>query len=593
MKVTLLWLLSALLPLSAVLAEHKENVATDGSVDITLKRWAKEVPINGMVQLEVEVKNKLAEPGTWTFRTDSRGSGYQDGTTFSSHLTLSAGAGGVARGTLFMHCVPVLDGDRARYMQDARLYARGPGVKEMIPYGLDSVDVSSASSSTHSSKTNNRVELVAVSSAFMANHREQWRRVFQDTIDDGLRVQELPLNSCPTDWRGLTGYSQLWMLGSEWSALSEAQRLALKGWVAVGGSLYVSAKDEAVLTGIQPGQGEVRLLGLGRISTLIQNDSMPYRGPLVEGPKDLKAHSALALSQQTSSAAKGGLLGFNLPEMSLPTGLIFGFIVIFGIIVGPVNLFWFAPATRRPRLFWTTPLISLLGTLVLVLIMLVKDGVGGKGVRVVLATLLPEQKQMAVLQHQMVQTGLLFGRSFSLPEHEPVWLLPQPHRPGRPTGDGTVQAVSYDLKDGLASGDWFRSRSEQTLLVHSLRMNRGEVAVQWGQQPAVVSSLSCELAELYVRDEKGSLWHAVQVPTGQRTVLKQVLETQMMEWMNNKVLNHCGALVAQRLQTQREAAVAWFFALAQEHGKLGLPTLSSVSWVEDKAILTGPITSTP
>src|SRR3712207_7807497 len=42
-------------------------------------------------------------------------------------------------------------------------------------------------------------------------------------------------------------------------------------------------------------------------------------------------------------------------ELDMNAGLLIGFIALFAAISGPVNLFWFAPAGQRHRLFWTTP----------------------------------------------------------------------------------------------------------------------------------------------------------------------------------------------------------------------------------------------
>jgi hypothetical protein len=593
MKLTLLSLLCALLPLSAVRADHTEKIATDGSVDITVRRWQKQVPINGLVQLELEVKNGQGSAGSWTFRTESYGSGYNQG-SFNSHLTLSAGPGGTAKGTLFMHCKPVLGNTDSRYIRESRLFTTGPGVRQ-IPFVLDAVD----SSSSSSSNSGNAYQLVAISSAYAASHGQKWKSAFDIAIASGLRKQELPMNSCPTDWRGLTGYSQLWMLGSEWAPLSEIQKRALLGWVAVGGSLYVAGETVSVLDAIQPGKGSTRLLGLGRIVHQAPSPPMVTQGSLLHGSKDLRELSTLALCQSTSSAGQGGVLGFSLLKMTLPAGMIFSFILLFGILVGPVNLFFFAPAQRRPRLFWTTPLISLLGALLLIVIMLVKDGLGGTGVRVLLATVLPEQKQMAVLQHEFSQTGLLFDRNFTVPEQEQVWLLPQSGRPGDKKDDDSGyatgrQAMSYDLKAGVASGDWFRSRSEQTLLMHSLRMSRGTVSVKTsGAQPTLVSSLSTDLAEVYVRDAEGKLWYARQVLTGQRTALTAATPQQLKDWVEKKAVNQAGALVAQRVQTQVAEVEPWFFSLAQQPEKLALPTLGSLRWAEDRAILTGPVALEP
>ena len=55
-----------------------------------------------------------------------------------------------------------------------------------------------------------------------------------------------------------------------------------------------------------------------------------------------------------------------IDEGKLGTWQIAAILIAFGIIVGPVNLFVIARQGRRHRLFWTTPLISLIASLLLI-----------------------------------------------------------------------------------------------------------------------------------------------------------------------------------------------------------------------------------
>ena len=67
--------------------------------------------------------------------------------------------------------------------------------------------------------------------------------------------------------------------------------------------------------------------------------------------------------------------------------LIILILIIFSIIVGPVNLFVFAKSGRRHRLFFTTPLISLIAALLVLTFILFEDGVGGQGRRMLVMDL--------------------------------------------------------------------------------------------------------------------------------------------------------------------------------------------------------------
>ena len=79
--------------------------------------------------------------------------------------------------------------------------------------------------------------------------------------------------------------------------------------------------------------------------------------------------------------------------ISLNAPLLIGFILVFAVLVGPVNLFWLADASRRHRLFWSTPLISVAASLLLVGVIALQDGFGGSGERVMATLLVPDEQE--------------------------------------------------------------------------------------------------------------------------------------------------------------------------------------------------------
>jgi hypothetical protein len=568
-----LLLLSLLCLTSSSWGAYTDSIPTDGTVEVSITRWTKEAPPSGIVAVQVEVKSHLSQQASWSF-TAKAGS-------VLSRLQLQAPAGGTARSTLHIHQPPLLVSDS--YLPDIEISGTGPGISTAHRLRIDHVDTASSTSSGTSCR-----ECIGVSVGSAKAYRSLIAKEFSDNSPAGLRRADLEMATAPDDWQALTGYGQLWLTSAEWQKLSTSQRSALLSWLALGGQLYLSAPDTAALDALIPGTGPRRPHGLG-VAWVLLNDA--NFAALREARTFIQQQlSTVGLMAQASGLERS--LGSLIPQIALPVGWIFLFILVFGLTVGPVNLFLLAPASRRPRLFWTTPLISLLGALVLAVIMWIKDGVGGSGARVVLATLLPEQKQLALLQHQLSQTGLLVGREFSFPEHEPVWALPHRQRPGdardsylnrrRDSGE------NYTIQGTEASGDWFRSRSEQTLLLQSLPMNRGELRVRWGSSPEVLSSLATGLSTVFVKDATGQAWKAERVATGQGSPLIKATADEFTKWFTGVALQRVGAVVEHRLRDQLAAKEPWFFALAEDPTKLAIPTLNSIRWQEDKAIITGP-----
>lgn len=90
--------------------------------------------------------------------------------------------------------------------------------------------------------------------------------------------------------------------------------------------------------------------------------------------------------------------------------------LVFAVLVGPVNLFVLAPARRRHRLFFATPLISLGAAGLLVLAVILSDGTGGKGERFVWMENVPEENVSYLQQYQYSRCEAMFSTGFEIPK---------------------------------------------------------------------------------------------------------------------------------------------------------------------------------
>jgi hypothetical protein len=133
----------------------------------------------------------------------------------------------------------------------------------------------------------------------------------------------------------------------------------------------------------------------------------------------------------------------------------------------------FAGRGRPSRIFWTTPVISLVATAFLLGLMFFRDGVGGSGARRTLVLLDPDRNSMAVLQEQFSRTGILLGRSF--PIREPSWMLPQPTDTFAMSTTGMSRSAGsfIEVNDERRTGDWFSSRSDQAFTLQAVRPGGG------------------------------------------------------------------------------------------------------------------------
>lgn len=566
----------------AIAVGKNMKVATDAAVvDITVSSWLEYVPRTGLIPITVSVRNLTDAPGQWEIGAFDQD--YING-SMQSNFVVSAPAGGSTQTQLLVPLMPNYDRSNRTY-KNVRLTVKGPGVN--FPGFAGTFEARTAGSS---STTSYKTPFTVLSEGFESRNGRVWKSaVVRDWQGDIGRMRD-----APSDWRAYSGITQLWMLEAEWNALTRPQRDALFAWVAQGGALFVNTTNANVdlpwLESSDRWKGQEREYGLGTFRAVTGQQISAQGATLIH------LGSELALEQAVSNpVAEGDSLKALVPPLKMNSTLIFAFILIFGIVVGPVNLFWLAAGPRRPRLFWTTPLISCAGTAVLLAVMVLQDGFGGTGARVALALVLPEQKQMSVMQEQYSKTGILTGSAFDMPAHESAWISPLPEmREVKTARYGTparmVEKREYSVSGARAASGWFSSRAVQSHLLNSQRLNRGGIEAGGTDKPYVISSLNTPLRSFYYRDGQGKLWKADAVPVGQRTPLTAVNVEEVLRW-KVQIRESMGRLMRTRLDRCASLPNGTFLAEAAEPDKIALPTLGSIEWTADRAFVAGTCTA--
>jgi len=327
----------------------------------------------------------------------------------------------------------------------------------------------------------------------------------------GLRgspsLATVDLAALPADWRVWSSFHGVALRESEFTALDPGRRAALRGWLALGGQLFLLPETA--------GAAKTENVGVGRIRTL----TAPLADIDASDLRDQLRLTVLSLSLPERDALK-------LPEKS-PVAIAVSDIVVkntwlavfligFAIIIGPVNLFAFAPPAKRHRLFLTTPLISLLGAAGLAGAILMQDGTGGDGVRRAVVVLIPGENTAAVFQEQACRTGFLASRNFALDDD--VIMSGTTLDAYNPVG----RVSTLTRGGGRAEGDWFRNRYAQAHHLRRLIPTRGRVELVGTAPdgaPIVESTLATTLRDFALVGPDGKIWIAADVPTGRRVTL--------------------------------------------------------------------------
>ena len=264
---------------------------------------------------------------------------------------------------------------------------------------------------------------------------------------------ELEPRSWPSDWRALCGFRKAVLTSSEWLSLPSDRQQALRDWVFAGGHLgFLPPHDPKIQQEFIPGNGR----GLGRISFLAAG-SLPDDAPSPQADRVNEFITNTLTKQQNILAVPAASLFFPCLILTL-----------FAIAVGPLNLLVWAKDGRRHLLFITTPVISLIASVLLGLYILLMDGVGGSGRSSAIAYLDSQQQRMLVRQVNTSVTGLMPSRSGTMPSSSLFKQIPETS--GR--GDFSLEFHS----DGQqVFGDHLRSRSRQSQSLTRLSSSRASL----------------------------------------------------------------------------------------------------------------------
>jgi hypothetical protein len=399
----------------------------------------------------------------------------------------------------------------------------------------------------------------------------------------------------PDDWRAYSGYDAIGMTDSDWTGMSPGARNAILQWNRLGGRLVIYSENHTDLKSLgiktDDASGASNARGLGSVE-------------IQEMPATLQLNAEDTVNffygKSGSKFPKGFHQRINEDyESNWPLQKEFGdksfqyavFILVliaFAILVGPVNLFVFAKSGRRHRLFITTPLIAVGASAVLIVMIFLQDGIGGRGMRVALMEVRSDNGENSVYLHQeqISRTGVLLGSDFTLEGQAMI----TPVRLGvskwaRFTNGAErswrfeEQAEEGNLK---VSGDWFQSRSEQGQVLEAVVPTRGRIeARSEAGAPVFLSTFDFPIKTLWYTDPSGTVWQADDVTPGKAFTCTGGSAAPMKAEAN-------------RLSASlRDKANALFerkgYFVAITDAAPGVDTFRNISWKQTHTVITGPI----
>ncbi|MEX1117179.1 MAG: hypothetical protein WEB60_00150 [Terrimicrobiaceae bacterium] len=530
--------------------------APGSGIDIKITNFYDDLPPLGFLPLRVDVQNDSAGAREWTLQ-----SLHMLGESRSALSTTKIAVPARERRTfdLLVPLAPPLS-NTSRYSN--------------LTIGVSGFGVTSGAASEYSSGGGRTpTPYLGMGKALSVKHWAALRELYDTSRSESLEGTPLDMAYMPADWRALAGFDRIILDAGEWRSLEPAPRAALKDWIAQGGSLTLIHEGSEV----PPDLPQAGPLGAGSLEIATRQENFP------EQARDLLQSSGTLVGLM-NSYSWDWTLASQIGRPSPPHALIIAFVLAFAVIIGPVNFLVFAPAGRRHRLFWTTPLISLLASVLMGAAIVLSEGFGGTGGRFDVTLIRPEDKKMVRWQEQVSRTGVLISDAF--PNAQPTLLAPiDLRKPGTTLARG-ARGSSFSLNGNTWSGDWFRSRATQAQALTAISESRERLKVTTDAGGTLIaeSSFASPLENLWVTDEAGAFWKTARLETGEKKPLTAATKEDFQTWFTQQ-LESAGPLIKARAEALgKTPQQGQFFA---SWNRPAMTTLSSIRWSTTPGVLIG------
>ncbi|WAC18118.1 hypothetical protein OVA24_12815 [Luteolibacter sp. SL250] len=401
----------------------------------------------------------------------------------------------------------------------------------------------------------------------------------------GSFTSRFDANQLPDNWLAFSGFDNVIMLDSDWTSMPAGSRNALLSWLRLGGHLVIYSSNSPSMTSLGiPGDTSFGTVSIQSIPGSLNLNATDLLAHLTTG-NSLKTHR-YSMAEDFGS---GWSLFHSFPQKEFRYFLFVIVLLIFGVLVGPINLFVFAKSGRRHLLFITTPIISLCASVILIALILFQDGFGGDGQRLALMEVPAGNGENAafILQEQVSRTGVLTRANFGI--EVPSLFSPVPMEENRWTrfNDNETDG-NYSLQpDGAAlgaSGDWFQSRSMQGQMITSVVPTRGRIERAAGSSE-LLSTFGFPIEKLFYRDAQGQWFRAESVETGKPFALTSVDESLIRPEIDSlqSEFSRRNSMLFERARERKDHFIAVTAAAP------AIETHPGIRWQETRTIITGGI----
>ncbi|MDZ7616838.1 MAG: hypothetical protein U1E05_07540 [Patescibacteria group bacterium] len=329
---------------------------------------------------------------------------------------------------------------------------------------------------------------------------------------------ELPVSQWSPNWLGYSCYDAILCTAKEAEEMPPRVRLAVRRYVECGGMLFIHGQSVPAAfsaNGTSDGKGGF-YLGMGHVLPTLSGDHNDWDATF-QKLLDTKIHVYTA---EESPANRHDLL---VAGAEVPVRGLFLLVLVFGLIIGPVNLWLLSWYRRRVWLWWNVPAISAVTCLLVFGYSLASEGWAGRGKTATL-TLLDEATRRATTvgyvsyYNPLAPGGLQFDLDTDvamLDAERNSWR----HYRHQATG---LRFVDWTHGQHMATG-WMKARVPAYLQLrkNADRRERLTVEPQTDGSLKVVNALGAGIKRLCLADAEGRVFEGADIPAGaERTLVR-------------------------------------------------------------------------
>jgi hypothetical protein len=188
--------------------------------------------------------------------------------------------------------------------------------------------------------------------------------------------------------------------------------------------------------------------------------------------------------------------------------------IVFVIVIGPVNLIWLARRRKRLWMLWTIPMVSLVTCLAVTAFSYFSEGINATS-RIETLTILDETSHRATTIGWTAfyspitpGAGLHFSYDTELMPQLPETML---YRAGR----GTGRRIDWTNDQHLTT-DWLTARVPAYFKLRKSETRRERLTVRetGDGAPSIVNGLGADIRQLWWSDSSGKIYTATNIPAG-------------------------------------------------------------------------------